>query len=152
MGGAMAEGMLKLDEMAPEELTVCDHNKPVIDHFASLGASVTQDNEAAARDADIVCVVVKPWVVEKTLKGIKDVMDYSRQTLVVVAAGVSSSQIKTWTDKEGNKRRSAEILADSVYFGDYTKSKDNSAGPKAPHTAKPSEKDYEAEEEGELPF
>ena len=39
MGGAMAEGMLKLDEMAPEELTVCDHNKPVIDHFASLGAS-----------------------------------------------------------------------------------------------------------------
>lgn len=102
MGGAMAEGMLKLDEMAPEELTVCDHNKPVIDHFASLGASVTQDNEAAARDADIVCVVVKPWVVEKTLKGIKDVMDYSRQTLVVVAAGVSSSQIKTWTDKEGN--------------------------------------------------
>ena len=61
-------------------------------------------------------------------------------------------QLRDWTDKEGNKRRSAEILADSVYFGDYTKSKDNSAGPKAPHTAKPSEQDYEAEEEGELPF
>ena len=61
-------------------------------------------------------------------------------------------QLRDWTDKEGNKRRSAEILADSVYFGDYTKSTDNSAGPKAPRTAKPSEKDYEAEEEGELPF
>ena len=23
-----------------------------------------------------------------------------------------------WTDKEGNKRRSAEVVADSVYFGD----------------------------------
>ena len=27
-------------------------------------------------------------------------------------------QIRTWTDKDGSKRRNAEILADSVYFGD----------------------------------
>ena len=27
-------------------------------------------------------------------------------------------QIRPWTDKEGNKRRSAEIVAESVYFGD----------------------------------
>ena len=27
-------------------------------------------------------------------------------------------QIRTWTDKDGNKRRSAEVVADNVYFGD----------------------------------
>ena len=27
-------------------------------------------------------------------------------------------QIRSWTDKEGNKRRTAEIVADNVYFGD----------------------------------
>ena len=27
-------------------------------------------------------------------------------------------QIRPWTDKDGNKRRSAEVVADSVYFGD----------------------------------
>lgn len=27
-------------------------------------------------------------------------------------------QIRDWTDKDGNKRRSAEVVADSVYFGD----------------------------------
>lgn len=27
-------------------------------------------------------------------------------------------QIRDWTDKDGNKRRTAEIVADSVYFGD----------------------------------
>ena len=27
-------------------------------------------------------------------------------------------QIRPWTDKEGNKRRSAEVIADNVYFGD----------------------------------
>ena len=30
-------------------------------------------------------------------------------------------QIRGWTDKEGNKRRTAEVLADNVYFGDSKK-------------------------------
>lgn len=33
-------------------------------------------------------------------------------------------QIRDWTDKDGNKRRSAEVVADSVYFGD-SKREDN---------------------------
>lgn len=27
-------------------------------------------------------------------------------------------QIRNWTDKDGNKRKSAEVIADNVYFGD----------------------------------
>ena len=27
-------------------------------------------------------------------------------------------QIRNWTDKDGNKRRAAEVVADNVYFGD----------------------------------
>ena len=27
-------------------------------------------------------------------------------------------QIRPWTDKDGNKRRTAEVVADNVYFGD----------------------------------
>ena len=27
-------------------------------------------------------------------------------------------QIRDWTDKEGGKRRSAEVIADNIYFGD----------------------------------
>ena len=34
-------------------------------------------------------------------------------------------QLRDWTEKEGNKRRSAEILVSSVYFGD-SKPKDGS--------------------------
>ena len=30
-------------------------------------------------------------------------------------------QIRNWTDKEGNKRRTAEVVADNVYFGDSNK-------------------------------
>ena len=41
-------------------------------------------------------------------------------------------QIRTWTDKEGNKRRNAEVVADSVYFGD---SKKSDSTYNAPHTS-----------------
>jgi single-strand DNA-binding protein len=34
-------------------------------------------------------------------------------------------QIRSWTDKDGNKRRTAEVVADNVYFGE---SKGSSGG------------------------
>ena len=34
-------------------------------------------------------------------------------------------QIRDWTDKEGNKRRSAEVVADNVYFGDSKRDNDS---------------------------
>ena len=89
MGGAMAEGLLQSEKFTPSDITVSDHNQPVLDHFASEGASVTLDNQLACHGADIICVVVKPWCVEKTLKGIKDALNYKSQKLVVVAAGVA---------------------------------------------------------------
>ena len=102
MGGAMAEGLLQSENFTPSDITVSDHNQPTLDHFATLGASVTLDNQLAIHGADIVCVVVKPWCVEKTLLGIKEAMDYRRQLLVVVAAGVPSASIKQWMDKDGD--------------------------------------------------
>lgn len=39
-------------------------------------------------------------------------------------------QMRKWTDKDGNKRTTAEIVADNVYFGDSKQSAtDNSAAP-----------------------
>ena len=33
-------------------------------------------------------------------------------------------QIRNWNDKDGNKRRSAEVVADNVYFGESKRSSD----------------------------
>ena len=46
---------------------------------------------------------------------------FSKGRMIVVSGRL---QIRPWTDKEGNKRRSAEIVADSVYFGDSKKDDD----------------------------
>ena len=47
---------------------------------------------------------------------------YFKKGRMIVVSG--RLQIRGWTDKEGNKRRSAEIVADNVYFGDSKKDDD----------------------------
>lgn len=40
---------------------------------------------------------------------------FSKGRMAVVSGRL---QIRGWTDKDGNKRKTAEIVADNVYFGD----------------------------------
>lgn len=60
-------------------------------------------------------------------------------------------QIRNWTDKEGNKRRCAEVLADSVYFGDSRQSEGRNA-PEESFPPEPGQELSEEEDDGELPF
>lgn len=60
-------------------------------------------------------------------------------------------QIRNWTDKEGNKRRSAEVLADSVYFGDSRQSEGGNA-PEDSFPPKQNQEFVEQDDDGELPF
>lgn len=55
-------------------------------------------------------------------------------------------QIRDWTDKNGNKRRTAEVVADNVYFGDSKKENKEEPEYKQADFAEISEED------GELPF
>lgn len=43
-------------------------------------------------------------------------------------------EIRDWTDKEGNKRRSTEVVASSVYFGDSKKNEHGNYTPQAQNT------------------
>lgn len=76
-------------------------------------------------------------------------------------------QMRDWTDKEGRKRRSAEVIADSVYFGD-SKREGGSGGQEsysgsyggysAPAGGYPAQPDPDSEfaelatDDGKLPF
>ena len=43
---------------------------------------------------------------------------FAKGSMAVVSGRL---QIRSWTDKEGNKRRTAEVVADNVYFGESKK-------------------------------
>ena len=64
-------------------------------------------------------------------------------------------QLRDWTDRDGNKRRTAEVLAEHVYFGD-SKRDAESGGAYTPPLAEPGSGGAEfaelTEDDGELPF
>ena len=62
-------------------------------------------------------------------------------------------QMRGWTDKDGNKRVSAEVIANSVYFGDSKRDGDSANTSDAYNSPQGGPGDYtELEDDGELPF
>ncbi len=87
---------------------------------------------------------------------------FSKGRMAVVSGRL---QIRNWEDKEGNKRKTAEIVAESVYFGDRKRDGQNasSAAPASsefkplPSTtpvpfSEPDMPQMEIGDENELPF
>ncbi len=78
----------------------------------SFSLAVDRDfgkNENGERETDFIDIVAWRGTAEFVSKY------FSKGRMAVVSGRL---QIRTWTDKEGNRRRSAEVVADNVYFGD----------------------------------
>lgn len=68
-----------------------------------------KDKQTGEKGVDFIDVVV--W--RNTAEFVSKYFDKGR---MAVAEG--RLQMRDWTDKDGNKRRSAEVLAENVYFAD----------------------------------
>lgn len=77
---------------------------------ASFSLAVERDrkNESGDRDVDFIDCVAWGQTGDFVAK-------YFQKGSMAVVSG--RLQIRGWTDKDGNKRRAAEIVANSVYFG-----------------------------------
>ena len=79
---------------------------------ASFTVAVDRDfgkNENGEKETDFIDCVAWRNTAEYISK-------YATKGRMVVVSG--RLQIRGWTDKDGNKRRTAEIVADNLYFGD----------------------------------
>ena len=104
-------------------------------------------NADGTKDTDFIDVVA--W--RNTAEFVSKYFGKSRMAVVE-----GRLQLRDWTDKDGNKRRNAEVLADNIYFGDSKKEGDSSGGYKAAGKAvdvEPEAGDFaEIEDDGDLPF
>ena len=69
--------------------------------------------------------------------------------LNVTTPAAMAAKLRDWKDKDGNNRRSAEVVAEHVYFGDSKRSESDTAS--AP-LASGDFREIPEDEEGELPF
>ena len=126
---------------------------------ASFTVAVDRDfgkNENGEKETDFIDCVAWRNTAEFVSK-------YASKGRMVAVSG--RLQIRGWTDKDGNKRRTAEVVADNVYFGDSRRDGAGDYGNSAPAYSAPMGGGYGSapigghsdfaeigEDDGELPF
>ncbi|MFV0471999.1 MAG: pyrroline-5-carboxylate reductase [Paludibacteraceae bacterium] len=95
MGGAIANGLIKGNLILAEDITISDVSDKLLDKFRQISSlwSLTTSNKSAVKNADIIIVAVKPWLVENVAAEIKNYIDPKKQIIVSIAAGVDFSQL-----------------------------------------------------------
>lgn len=106
---------------------------------ASFALAVDRDykDQDGQRETDFVDIVAWRSTAEFVSKY------FSKGRMAVVEGRL---QVRSWTDKDGARRRTTEVVADSVYFGDPKRVSDSDT------PATPELREVPPEEEGELPF
>ena len=111
-----------------------------------------KNRESGEKGTDFIDVVAWRQTAEFVCK-------YFAKGRMAVAEG--RLQIREWKDKDGNNRRTAEVVAENVYFGDSKREGgDDNAAPAYSAPARSSNASYGGmsdfaeigEEDGELPF
>ena len=106
---------------------------------ASFAVAVDRDfkSQSGEKETDFIDVVAWRNTAEFVSKY------FSKGRMAVVEGRL---QLRDWTDKDGNKRRTAEIVADSVYFGDSKRDGGDTV------QSEPQDDFSEIADDGDLPF
>ena len=88
---------------------------------ASFSVAVERDfaSQGGERQTDFIDIVAWRNTAEFVSKY------FFKGSMAVVSGRL---QIRDWTDREGGKRRSAEVVADNVYFGESKRDRDSQGG------------------------
>ncbi len=105
IGSAIACGLASGPRFKPEQITVIDINPEALKKIKTVCPAIVTvqgDDYVAAAGADIVVIAVKPWLVKNVAEKLRKRMDYDRQILLSVAAGVSFDQLVSFFSKNGS--------------------------------------------------
>ena len=102
MGGAIARGLSKGTLINSKNISVSDISNDNLAAIKQFDAAIntSNSNEAIIKDADIIILAVKPWLVEVIADEIEDKIDYKKQILVSIAAGVDVLRLTNLFDDE----------------------------------------------------
>lgn len=117
---------------------------------ASFSLAVDRDfapKDGGDRETDFIDVIAWRQTGEFVSK------HFTKGRMAVVSGRL---QIRNWTDKDGNKRRTAEIVAENIYFGDSKKDGESNSGDYSASTEKSDTNNYAApancSDDSGLPF
>ncbi len=107
---------------------------------ATVNLAVDRDFSSSGREKETDWITIVAW--GKTAEFFH--RNFTKGRMAVVDGRL---QIRDWTDKQGNKRKSAEVVVSNIYFGDSRREEER-------HDDDFPEPDFEEmdEDDGDLPF
>lgn len=102
--GNMATAILAglVDSGYPADaITAAAPDRPALDTLhARYAINVTEDNEGAVSEADVVILAVKPQIMRQVCEPLQDAFQISRPLIVSVAAGLTVETLGRWLGDE----------------------------------------------------
>ena len=103
---------------ATPELRRTQNGTPVVSFCVAVDRDF-KDKQTGEKVTDFVDIVA--W--QKTAEMVAQY--FGKGQMIIVSGRL---QIREWTDQEGNRHKTAEVIADSVYFGEPKRSNNGDVG------------------------
>lgn len=96
MAGAIIGGLVG-NGTAPDSITATATSAETLSALGErLGIRTTTDNHAAAADADVLVLAVKPQLMREVCQGLADSVQANRPLVISIAAGLDATTIDHW--------------------------------------------------------
>lgn len=95
MGSAIARGLSKGKKIMSGNIRISDVSQSNLTAIKAFDAEIvtSSSNREIIKDADIIILAVKPWLVESIASEIESKIDLKKQIIVSIAAGVDFDQL-----------------------------------------------------------
>lgn len=97
MGGAIVRGLSAGSLVNPSDISVSDVNEKSLAALKSAipEIRISAENREIIPDADLILLAVKPWLVSVVADEIREMIDYRKQLIVSIAAGVNLDTLQS---------------------------------------------------------
>ena len=95
LGSSIAKGLLSVNAIAAEDLTVTRRRLHLIEDLKQLGVIITSDNVAAIKDKELIIIAVKPHQIMGLLSEVATYIDPKNQIVISAVTGIAISQLET---------------------------------------------------------
>ncbi|HLP05055.1 MAG TPA: pyrroline-5-carboxylate reductase [Paludibacter sp.] len=98
MGGAIARGLSKGKKIKSSNIRISDITPSNLAAIKAFDPEITtsNSNREIVKDADIIILAVKPWLVEAIAGEIEGKIDFKKQIIVSIAAGVDFDRLASF--------------------------------------------------------
>ena len=102
MGSSIVEGLLQGEIFNARDITVIDINQATLDKLTVLHPKIQTalNDYKPITQADIILLAVKPWLIKDVILEIKPNMNYEKQIVVSIAAGINTSEIARYLSED----------------------------------------------------